>query len=1326
MKPVISALLAGLGLMSVQAQTTLFSDTFDRADSRNIDLSLLGITDGTGSSMPVDGVYGHGFVDPANLTSGPDGVAANGGGARIANGQLELATGAGTSNAYVRHNFVDSSILEAGGMEVSLQITSVSQSTEGQGGGFAMGMSEAQAEDTGDAFDGGGSSTGLNKMTDGLGNSANTVAVSDFWVVLRANGTLAWGGVGNQAAFGTASVGSKVGTISARFEFDSFEQDETVAYQVFFDGTLMGEGSFSWDESAENFIGLDARDAAAVGMDQFQITTLGAPPITASLEANPLVIPADATAEPVTLTWSGENLPTGTSYEILASPAAVFPSGGQSGSAEAGSGAVEVQVDGTQGDTDFTLRFLLDGEELATATRTVRKHRTNVLLILLDDMGFSDFGCYGSEIHTPVIDSLAATGLRYRNFYNTARCSTTRCALLSGLYTQQVGDPPGASLPPLREDNNVTIAELLSTTGYRRYMAGKWHTGTGDTRSPIARGWEHIFGHRSGGNDPHNRVSGSNHDSFWKASNFGFYSKDGEIAEIDYSNSTFHQTDAIGDYALKFLDHHRAKEDGAPFFLYLPFNAQHWPINAPAEMADRYTNAGDSTPDSLTVDGGVDGGDYYDYEVGWDQTRADRLARQKALGIFDPAVELSPRSPAINSDGTDNPDPSIIVDIPAWNSLGSDRQTDLARRMAVYAAMLEQIDRNIGRVVEHLDELGVLDDTLIFLLADNGGNYEGGLFGRTQGTINAEPVTGTSSLAGMGQAATPDLRLGGGWANVNNTPFRLYKHYQHEGGIRTPCIIHWPNGITSPGRWVKDRGHLIDIMATISEVTETPWPVTWPGRTLLPWEGESLVPHFQPETVAQFPVRPLGFEHESNRAWFKGNYKFVTKHFSYPDGSSPQNEYELYDVSVDPVELHNLAGEQPARVAEMIDEWNAWAVHVGVPSDRLILPPVPQLDPAEMEEDLFVDTFNRPDSSDPDSEALGMTGSLVPGLGAGSAYYDSWEEGSTEVLGMNLLMANGTGMTEVALRHNFVDAEILAAGGFSVELRVDEISSGNADEANRYAGIALGLSEAEAQSSNDVSQAGPPTSFRGLSGGAVGTADAFVELDQNGNVKCWVAGQLVETVAVGATRGTLLVSCETSAFEAGGSATLRAYFDGQPVDLDSATAGMGRSFSWSQTGQNYLGLSARATGHVTLDNLAVRLHPLSRVLAALYAREAGLSGAASGPGADPDGDGDDNFVEWLKAGNPDGSDVGTKLLSVMPSADGVFRFSYARISDADESGLSYSFRYSEDLSGESWTLFEPETISAEPLGDRHEVRLAAVPGELAAGRERLFIVVEVK
>lgn len=1325
-------------------QTVLFSDSFERPDSRNLDASLDGIIDGTGSSLVADGVYLQPYVDPANETGGPDGVASNGGGSQILSGELELADGAGTSNAYINHNFTNAEILAAGGFAVEVTVGDYSSTARQFGGGFALGMSQVEADSAGDAFNLTDPSMTGAYHGDPYGVTGQPVApgniVSDFWIGLRGNDSLAWGSsTGNVLGIGAGGLTAKTGTIRVEFSVPDFDAGTTVDYEVFLDGFALGTGSFQWSGTGENFIGLDARDGSGVFFDDLSITTL---PPQVSLAVSPPTVSPDNPAKTVTLDWTAEGLPAGATYSVGADQAVTFPSGGETGSAAGGSGSLTAIVDGTLGDTTFTIDFLDGPTVVASADSTVRVERPNVILIMTDDMGFSDFGCYGSEIQTPTIDTLAQNGIRYRNFYNTARCSTTRCALLSGLYTHQVGDPPGASLPPLRDDNNVTIAELLISTGYRRYMTGKWHTGTSASRSPIGRGFQHIFGQTSGGSFPHNQVSGGNHASFWNTANFGYYSENDEIPEIDYGTeypgTPFHQTTFIGEYALRFLDHHIDQDDGAPFFLYMPFNAVHWDINAPAEMADRYTDVGDPTPDGLTANGGLDGGDFYQYEVGWDQTRADRFARQEALGVRDPSWVLSPKSPAINSNGTSSPFPPL-TDIPAWNAVdgGDARRADLARRMALYAAMLQMVDESIQKVVDKLDTEGLLDNTLIFIIADNGGNYEGGLYGKTDGTQNAAPVTGFTNLRNMGQASNPDLHVGGGWANVNNTPFRLYKHYQHEGGIRSPCIVHWPDGISSPGRWVEDRGHLIDIMATISDVTATPYPATFTDpdnanvRTLLPLEGESLLPHFDPATIGDFPERPLGFEHESNRAWFKGDYKFVTKNFGWDFGGtigySGQDELELYDVTVDPTELDNLALSQTELLSEMVDEWNAWADHVGVPSDRLLVPVGPQTDPAPLPTDLFVDHFGRANDGDHDASADGMSGSLLPLLGAGATYWDSFEGGSTEISNFGLRMAAGSGMTETAIRHNFTDPEILSAGGFSVQVRIDHIASDTSDSSNRYAGIAVGLSAAEAQASADVGSNSAPFSFRG-NGTTPGTADFVVDLDIDGNVKCWSNGTLLDTTPVGQNTGTLLVCYETASFDAGAAVTVSAFLDGRLVDLDTGGAATSRSFTWETAGTNHIGLTCRAASYVSLDNLAIRTLPLSGSLASNFALDAGLSGNDAAGDADPDGDGDDNFTEWLKNGDPTVSDVGKKLLALSPSPSGEFRFSYVHLNEADKAGLTYTFRYSPDLAGDptTWPGFTPDPISTDPLGDTHELRLVGVPSALVSGNPRLFILVEVE
>lgn len=534
----------------------------------------------------------------------------------------------------------------------------------------------------------------------------------------------------------------------------------------------------------------------------------------------------------------------------------------------------------------------------AANSKTTDK-KPNIVLILLDDMGWSDLGCYGSEVQTPTIDSLAQHGLRYRQFYNAARSSPTRCALLTGLYTHQVAIDPAASLPNLRTDNNITIAELLNQNGYNTYMSGKWHIGT----QPLSRGFQHAFGVGT-------NAAGSNLTSYWDINSFKLMSSG--VTWDSYTGKQFYMTDATGDYAKKFIEYNTAQNDNKPFFLYLAFNASHWPIQAPADSANKYTDIGDPNPGDVDV---------FNYEVGWDSTRNYRFKRQRELGVSNQNYLLSPRCDAVEP--ADTP-------IPAWNTLDTKRKNDLARRMAIYAAMIHQIDVNVKKVVDELKRTNQLDNTIIMLLVDNGGNYEGGLYGNPNAREDAD-------LATMGQpndpTTFPRVNLGGGWANVANTPFRLFKHFTHEGGIRTPGIIFYPSGIKNPGRWIDQPAHLIDIMATVADLTGSTYPASFNSHAVLPLEGKSLMPHFNEQQIAD---RQIFEEHESNRAFFDGDYKFVTKNFAFSDGSSPAHTFELYNIKNDQSELNNLATQEPERLMNMIRAWNAKATQVGVPAARLI------------------------------------------------------------------------------------------------------------------------------------------------------------------------------------------------------------------------------------------------------------------------------------------------------------------------------------------------------------------------------------------------------
>jgi arylsulfatase len=914
----------------------------------------------------------------------------------------------------------------------------------------------------------------------------------------------------------------------------------------------------------------------------------------------------------------------------------------------------------------------------------------NIVLILGDDQGFSDWGCYGSEIPTPNLDQLASEGIRFRRFYNTARCSTTRCSLLTGLYTQQVAVDPGASLPNLRTDNNVTIAELLQANGYRTYLAGKWHLGNG-IYLPEKRGFEQVWRYGDGG--AHSLDN-------WNANLYTLISQNNEITNRTYGPGEFYRPDAIGDYSVDFLNNHQAHQDGKPFFLFLAFGSAHFPLQAPKNLVNSNTPV---------------------YAQGWDVIREQRYEKMLANGIIDARYPLSPRV------GT-APWSNVPVEaIPAWNTLPSNRQADLARRMAVYAAMVQKMDETIGRVVEKLRADGQLENTLIFALSDNGGNHEGGVFGWTGGVANASPLTG-AALDNMGQSGQPVIYLGGGWANVQDTPFRLFKHFEHEGGVRTPLIVHWPQGITRTNEWEEQPGHLIDIMATIVDVTGANYPTQYNGHEVLPLEGQSLKPLF---AGAPGVSRKIGFEHEGNRAWLEGNWKLVTKNFTLFDGSSPANELELYDLNQDPVEMTNLATSYPSRVAQMATNWNAWAARVGVPANRFITLDTnpPAVTPAPGPTDLFLDTFSRGNHSDVDVSAFGMSGDLVPPLGAGAAYYEGFEgSGSATSIQINngaLQMAVGAGMSETGIRHNFIDPEILAAGGFSIEMTIQKISSSDADAANRYAGFGVGLSEAEAATGGDVGDSLPAGAvcFRGKEGGNTGVTDFFVELDLNGNVKVWSHGVLLETVPVGQSQGTLSASFAVSGFGAVDPVVVNVFFNGQRLDINSADANsMSRSFNWNEANENYIGLSARASDYAQLDNFAIRKLPIANALATGYALRHGLSEAESALDADPDGDGVSNFGEWAFGGDPTASDpflASLKGMLITPTQD--FRFEFQRVRDYAGVGLRYRYFVSNDL--KSWTEATPDLIAANENEDHsgYEIVTLQLPASSLPGENKLFL-----
>lgn len=529
--------------------------------------------------------------------------------------------------------------------------------------------------------------------------------------------------------------------------------------------------------------------------------------------------------------------------------------------------------------------------------------RPNIIIILADDVGFCDIGCYGSEIQTPNLDRLAQNGLRFTQFYNTSRCCPSRAALLTGLYPHQAGMGHMADQEsPVCHDgyarnlsqNCVTIAEVLKSAGYGTYVAGKWHVALTVTDPspevkaswPLQRGFDRFYGTIYG--------AGSFFDPATLTRNNAFISP---VTDRDYQpapGQRYYYTDAIGDNTCRFIHDHIAHHPGQPFFIYTAFTAAHFPMHALPEDIAKYHGK---------------------YDQGYEPIRRARFEREKQMGLISRDWDLSDQAG----------DWSKVAD-KAWE----------ARCMEVYAAMLDRMDQNIGRIVQTLRTEGQFDNTLLLFLQDNGGNYEpvgrgraparpippGGFKPQSENFIQLAarpPQTRDGRPVRMGPGVMPgpdDTFLGYGrdWANVSNTPFREYKHFVHEGGISTPLIAHWPAGLKRRGELEPQPGHLIDLMPTCVELAGAQYPMEFKGRTITPMEGVSLVPAFQ---GAPLPHRTLFWEHEGNRAMRERNWKLVAK---YPNG-----KWELYYLEADRTEMHDLSTAEPKRVDAMVAQWEVWA-----------------------------------------------------------------------------------------------------------------------------------------------------------------------------------------------------------------------------------------------------------------------------------------------------------------------------------------------------------------------------------------------------------------
>ena len=532
--------------------------------------------------------------------------------------------------------------------------------------------------------------------------------------------------------------------------------------------------------------------------------------------------------------------------------------------------------------------------------------KPNIIVILSDDMGYSDLGCYGGEIETPCLDSLASNGIRFTQFYNTARCCPTRASLLTGLHPHQacIGHMvDDRKLPGYRgdlSDNAVTVAEVLKTAGYRNYGVGKWHV-TAQSKPnntnpnwPLQRGFDRYYGIISGGAnyfDPFCLVRDNTPVS--------------ALADPEYQPDDYYLTHAISDHAIRFVKEHHAQSPDQPFFMYVAYTAAHWPMQASDHAVAKYNGQ---------------------YDNGYTPIRQTRYAKMLDMGLIDKRWELSPQAKRWEN-----------VENKPWES----------HCMEVYAAMITEMDSGIGQIIETLKETGQYENTVVLYLQDNGGCAEEvgrELNGKTvhpekpefepvpkEAILNDRPFfdgrtrDGFALLRGVGVMPGPRdtfVAYGRGWANVSNTPFREYKHWVHEGGISTPLIVHAPSKVAESmrGKFYREPGQLTDLMATCVDLAGAEYPNRYHDNDIIPLEGTSLVPGFSGESLAR--TKPLVWEHEGNRAIREENWKLVAK--------GPNGAWELYDIDADRSEMHNLAEKFPDRVETMSQAWHDWAVRANV------------------------------------------------------------------------------------------------------------------------------------------------------------------------------------------------------------------------------------------------------------------------------------------------------------------------------------------------------------------------------------------------------------
>ncbi len=482
----------------------------------------------------------------------------------------------------------------------------------------------------------------------------------------------------------------------------------------------------------------------------------------------------------------------------------------------------------------------------------------NILLILADDLGFSDIGCFGSEVSTPNLDSLAEKGIRFTNIHNTSKCFPSRASLLTGLYAQQCNYGTGFNSPL---ENAVTLGKVLREAGYRTLWAGKHH----GLENPVTRGFDRYYGLKDGAANYFNpgeqrpgepMPAQKRPDRQWCIDSVMY-------APYTPEEKDFYATDYFTHYALGWLEEYRNEDK--PWFLYMAYTAPHDPLQAWPEDIAKYRGK---------------------YRDGYEGIRKARYEKQLATGLIDETYKLS--KPEYDS----------------WSEMDDSARDEADLKMAVYAAMIDRLDWNIGRILEKIGEMGEEENTLIIFASDNGASAE---------VVN---IPGTGPIGSMGRWTS----LGPDWANVGNTPFRYYKNYSYEGGIRTPMIVYWPKGVENPGRVSHFPGHLMDFMATFLDITGAVYPEEHRGDFVYPPEGQSLLPVFRNEEITR--QGPIFWNWSDGSALLSDSMKIVKEGL--------ESDWELYNMHSDPTETNNLANDLPERVKEMNEQYENWKTRVGI------------------------------------------------------------------------------------------------------------------------------------------------------------------------------------------------------------------------------------------------------------------------------------------------------------------------------------------------------------------------------------------------------------